>query len=206
MSGGLSLFLRANLVDLIIVIIIAVAIYRGFKRGFIKEFLGFAGLLVSLIMAVRYMSDLAAILYGVNLPSQLTTVVAFVIIFVPVMLFFRWLSLKLKVLSKFSFTLGSIDRLAGMGFGLIKGAILVSILAVLISLSGLSIAFNDQISKSQLFKPMKQVLPLAYSFSKVFIVGRYKSFYKEVKESLNVNDKALLDPAAEEFLRDFQKK
>jgi len=203
MSEGLSFFLDANLVDLIIVVIIAAAIYRGFKRGFIKEFLGFVGLLVSLILAVRYMSDLATVLFGLGLPPKLTTVVAFVIIFVPVMLFFRWLAQKFNVLSKFSFTLGSIDRLAGMGFGLIKGAILVSIITVLVSLSGLSIVFNEAVSKSQLFNPMKQVLPLAYSFSKVFIIGNYKDFKKEVRESVSANGQALLDPSIDEILRDF---
>ncbi len=206
MSEGLSYFLNANLVDLLIVVTIAAAIYRGFKRGFFKEFIGAAGLVVSLILAVRYMSDVAALVYGgLHIPQKLSTIVGFLFIFIPVMLFFRWLAQKFKILSKFSFTLGSIDHIAGMVFGLIKGAVFVSICTVLISLSGLSILFNDAINKSQLFNPMKQVLPLAYSFSKVFIVGKYKPFYEELKESLNIKNREVLDPDSEEFLRSYLK-
>jgi len=204
MPEGLSSFLRDNFVDLIIVVTIAAAIYRGYRRGFIKEFLGFAGLFVGVILGVRYMSDLSSLLMTFNLESQTTTIISFLVIFLTVMFFFRWLAQKFKILSKLSFTLGGIDRLVGMGFGLIKGALLVSIVTVLLRISGISFILSEPFSKSQLYKPMQQVLPLAYSFSKVFIIGNYKKFSKELQESLNLDKQAFPDQNLNDLIHDFQ--
>ena len=52
------------IVDLIIVIVLLAFIYRGFKSGFIKECVSFLGTYVSLVVAIRYMSDLASLFYG----------------------------------------------------------------------------------------------------------------------------------------------
>ncbi|MDW7681138.1 MAG: CvpA family protein [bacterium] len=199
--------LKEIIVDLIIVGVLLFFIYRGFKRGFIKEFMSFFGILVSLILAVRYMSTITAALYGaLELPQSIVTVIAFLIIFIPVMLLFRWVSKKLKLISRFSFTLGNLDRIAGITIGLIKGAIFISICTMVISLSNLSMLFRQEVQSSQLFRPMKQVLPLAYSVTRVFVWQKYKSFYMEMQESLSAKSKAVMDQKAEDYIRDFEGK
>ncbi len=199
--------LKDIIFDLIIILILFVSIYRGYKRGFIKEFMAFLGLFVSLILSVRYMSDISSLLYGViELPHSIVTLVSFLIIFIPIMLFFRWMAIKLKILSKFSFTLGSLDRLAGIVLGLIRGAIFVSVSIFVITLTGLSGLMREEVNKSQLFNPMKQVLPLAFSVTKVFVWEKYKSFYLEMKETLNADFRAVMDTNSEEVLKDYEGK
>jgi len=195
------------IIDFIIVLILLTAIYRGYKRGFIKEFMSFFGTFVSLVLAVRYMSDITNVLYGtVSLPHSAITVISFLIIFIPIMLLFRWISVKLKLLSKFSFSLGSIDRIAGTAFGLLKGAVFVSICTIVISLTGLSGLMSKQIDHSAFFVPMKRVLPIVYGVTKVIFLDKYKSFYVEMKESLSVHSKAVMDTKAEDFLSEFEGK
>ena len=205
MSEGLSYFIKSNLIDLIIILVIFVGIYRGYKRGFFKEFFGFVGLIVSTILAVKYMSDLAILIYGaLQLPHAVSTLLAFILIFLPTMFLFRWIGIKFKLLSKFSFILGNIDRLVGMAIGLIKGALLVSVSVVLLSLAGFNKTFSDAVDNSKLYKPMMRVLPLAFSVSKVFVVSKYKDFAEEIKESLRLKGEASLDSDAQQLLDDLR--
>lgn len=198
--------LQDIIIDLIIVIVLLGFIYNGFKRGFIQEFMSFFGLLVCMILAVRYMSDISALFYGaLELPHSFVVVISFLIIFIPTMLLFRWAAIKLKLISKFNFTLGSIDKMAGIGLGLAKGAIFVSVTTLVISLTGISKLMPSEIGKSALFLPMKQVMPLMYSVSKVFVWGKYKTFYDEMQETLSADSRAVMDTRSEDYLNDFNK-
>ncbi len=198
--------LRDIIVDLLIVIVLLIFIYSGFKRGFIKEFMSFFGILVCFILAVKYMSNIAALLYGaLELPHSFVVLISFLVIFIPVMLLFRWAAIKLKLISKFNITLGSIEKIAGIGLGLAKGAILVSVTTLVISLTGINKLMPNEIEKSALFVPMKQVMPLMYSASRVFFWEKYKTFYDEMQESLNANSRAVMDTQSEDFMNDFNK-
>ena len=190
------------IIDLIIVLILVFSIYRGFKNGFIKEFMRFFGTYVSLIVAVRYMSNLAAILSGAieDLSQPVVTIISFLLIFVPLMLFFRYLTIKLKVISKFSITLGSLDRLAGITLGLLKGAIVVCLCTFVISLTGLSKILRKEINSSMLYKPMlEQVLPLIYKSAQVFL-WKNKPFKLELKETLDKGLVNVIDRRARDIL------
>jgi membrane protein required for colicin V production len=193
----MSLNMSDIIVDLIIVLILMVFIFRGFKNGFIKEFIGFLGTYVSFVLAIRYMSNLASLLYGATdvLSHTVVTILSFIIIFLPLMTIFMFVAKKLKLAARFSFTLGSVDRIVGLGIGLIKGAIILAITALIISLSGIAGLMSEQINASQLYKPvlLKRVLPLTYSVAKLLIMSHYKPFKSEIKEALNANTMSTLD-------------
>ena len=193
----MSINMSDIIVDLIIVLILMIFIYRGFKNGFIKEFIAFFGTYVSFVLAIRYMSDLATLLYGATdvLSHTVISILSFIIIFLPLISIFMFVAKKLKLAARFSFTLGSIDRLIGLGLGLVKGAIILAITALIISLSGLSVLISEQINASQLFRPilLKRVLPITYSVAKLLIVTHYKPFGSELKEALNANTMGTLD-------------
>ncbi len=186
-----------NFVDLTIVLILLAFIFRGFQNGFIKEFIGFFGTYVSFVLAIRYMSDLATLLYGATdaLSHTAVSIISFIIIFLPLILIFMYVAKKLKLAARFSFTLGSLDRIIGLGLGLIKGAIILAIAALTISLSGMSGLMSEQINASQLFKPilLKRVLPLTYSVAKLVKFLGYKPFGSELKEALSANSMTTLD-------------
>lgn len=194
-------------VDFVIVLILLAFIYRGFKNGFIKEFMGFLGIYVSFVVAIRYMSDLATLLYGATdvISHTIVTILAFVIIFLPLISIFMFVAKKLKIAARFSFTLGSIDRIIGLMLGLVKGSIILAIAALIISLTGISGLMREEINASQLFKPilLKRVLPLTYSIVKLVNFGHYKSFGLELKEALNANTMGIIDRKGREMVEIF---
>ncbi len=200
--------LNEIIVDLTIVVILLFSIYRGFKNGFIVEFMRFFATYVSLVLAIRHMSDLAVILFGATdaLPHSVITVIAFLLIFVPLMLIFRFITHKLKLVSRFSITLGSVDRLAGIAIGLLKGAVFVSIITIVVSLTGLSNIFRQQLETSMLYQPMREILPLVYKTAKMFVWTGYKPFHEELRESLNIKTQRAIDKRSRDTLEYYQEK
>ncbi len=174
------------IIDVAIIIILSFFIYKGYKNGFITEFMRVLGTTVGLVLAIRYMSDLAITVYGaVTISPVLITIVCFVLIFTLVVLTFRFLSTKFLKALKFSITLGSLDRVAGIALGLAKGAIIVSLCTVLLSLGSFSTQVRYEINQSLLFNPMRNVLPLAYSAAKLVFKSRYLPLYREIEESFS---------------------
>lgn len=174
------------IIDVAIIIVLSFFIYKGYKNGFITEFMRIFGTTVGLVVAIRYMSDLAIPIYGaVNISPIFITIFCFVLIFTIIVLAFRFLSTKFLKAAKFSITLGSLDRVAGIALGLAKGAIVVSLCTVLLSLGSFSAPIRKEINESLLFNPMRKVLPLAYSTAKLIFRTRYLPLYREIEESFS---------------------
>lgn len=174
------------IIDLAIIIVLSFFIYRGYKSGFINEFTQTFGTLIGLIVAIRYMSDLSIPIYGAtNISPTFIMILCFILIFTSVALGFHYLSKKFIKAVKFSMALGSMDRVAGIAFGLVKGSIFVSLACVLLSLATFSTPINNEIKQSMLFNPMRNVLPLAYSTAKLIFHTRYQPLFREIEESLS---------------------
>lgn len=174
------------IIDLAIIIILSFFIYRGYKGGFITQFSQTFGTMIGLVLAVRYMSDLAVPISGaINMAPTFIMILSFVLIFTTVVLGFNYLTKKFLKAVKFSMALGSMDRVAGVAFGLAKGSIFVGLICALISMATFSPAVQAEIKQSMLFNPMRNVLPLAYSTAKLIFQTRYKPFFRELEESLS---------------------
>ncbi len=174
------------IIDLVIIIILSFFIYRGYKSGFITQFSQTFGTLIGLVLAIRYMSNLAIPIYGaINISPTFVMIFSFILIFTTVVLGFNYLSKKFLKAVKFSIVLGSMDRVAGVAFGLVKGGIFVSLICALISLATFSSTINNEIRQSMLFNPMRNVLSLAYSTAKLIFQSRYKPLFREIEESLS---------------------
>jgi membrane protein required for colicin V production len=174
------------IIDLVIIIILSFFIYRGYKSGFVIQFSQTFGTLIGLVLAIRYMSNLAIPIYGaINVSPTLVMIFSFVLIFATVVLGFNYLSKKFIKAVKFSMALGGMDRVAGVAFGLLKGSIFVSLICALISLATFSTQINNEIKQSMLFDPMRKVLPRAYSFAKLIYQSKYQPLFREIEESLS---------------------
>lgn len=174
------------IIDLAIIIILSFFIYRGFKNGFMTEFTRIFSTMIGLVLAIRYMSDLAIPIYGaIGISPVFITIFCFILIFTGVVLPLNFLSAKFIKALKLSFTLGALDRVAGVAFGLAKGAIIVSLICAVLSMATFSAPIRDEIDESMLFDPMLNVLPLAYSTAKLIFQTRYKPLFQEIEESFS---------------------
>lgn len=192
-------------IDLIIVVALLFFIYKGYQRGFVEELLRIIGTLVALLVAIRYMSDISRVLIGsVSLPPTAAIIIAFTVVFVAVIYIFKYINQRLKKAIKFSL-FKDFDKIAGGAVGLFKGAIIVSLFTMFLSLFSFSPFLKRHISESQLFDPMRQIAPLAYSAIKNFIPNS-KNFIDEFEENFYGMNKYKRGEQAEKFIEYYRKK
>jgi len=172
-----------NILDWVIVVSIAIFVFNGFRRGFLREVAGLLGIIIALLLAIRLLNDLSVIVaHYLGLSPQIAVVVTAILIFIGVLLFFILLAKLLRKLLDLA-NLGWIDRLLGSLLGLVKGAIILSILVLIISIMPLGATFTQQQNESVFFQPVRQVVPMVFN-AIIRILPAASDFYSEMQQSL----------------------
>lgn len=141
-------------IDYAIAGIVVVSAVAGLVRGFIKEAFALATWIVAIWVGMQYSRDLSPILQNtVSYPSA-RIALAFAILFFATLILGGLINFLLSQLVEKTGLTGS-DRLVGMGFGIVRGAVLV---AVLVMLAGLTPLPEDPWWKQSLLIPPFQSL------------------------------------------------
>jgi membrane protein required for colicin V production len=159
---GLSL----NYFDLIIGIILLWSAYRGVRKGFLIMAASLAALILGVWGAIRFSHLTAALLISyVGMQTQYLGLISFALTFVLIVLLVHLLSRALDKLVK-AVALGPVNRVAGLLFGLLKSAFLISIFLVIIKGIDRRIPFIPEEHKenSLLFQPLSRLAPAIFPF------------------------------------------
>jgi len=114
-----------NFVDILIWAVLLLFVIKGFLKGFVKEACSLLGLLVGGWAAFKYDHFLAeAIRPFIHLPHGIGLVLSFFIIFILMGLLFYLFGYLLTVICKIML-LGGLNRMGGIIFGLLEGALLL---------------------------------------------------------------------------------
>jgi membrane protein required for colicin V production len=172
-----------NYIDYIIIGCAAFFLIKGLVRGFFSETLGLVGLIVALICATKYMSNLSDwIDHFIKMQAAIATVLSFVIIFFAVFLIFHLVAHFLEKLFDQAH-LGWLEKLAGACVGFFKGVTIVSLLLMFLSLVPFGVSLIPGLPDSRLYEPVRHFAPKMFNFITTIVPGS-KSFYGECKESL----------------------
>jgi len=83
MRASAALGIQMNYIDYIIITVVAFFAVRGLFKGFLNEVFGLLGLILALIFATKYMSNMAELVDKfLNIPPAMTTLLGYLIIFV----------------------------------------------------------------------------------------------------------------------------
>lgn len=127
----------------------------GAKRGLISELFRFAAFLVGFFVAFLFYRDLQGVMGGFAKNPQVVAVVAFILLFVGV---FIVITVAGYLLTKFTdaVTLGWVDHICGMLFGLLKVGIIAW--AACLSISSLPIQkIQDEFARSVVYRGYKSM-------------------------------------------------
>lgn len=114
-----------SLVDILIWAVLLVFVAKGFFRGLVREVCSLLGLVAGGWAAFRYSSHLAeAIRPFIHLPQHIAAALSFVLIFLLTGLFFFLIGHLLTVAFKIML-LGGVNRVGGLIFGLLEGALIL---------------------------------------------------------------------------------
>lgn len=121
-----------NPFDIFIIIIISYSIIRGLFRGLVKEVSSIIGVLGGFYAAYSYYPMVAKLLSGIIKEPSYLSILSFLIIFCGILIIISILGVVIKYLLNVAF-LGWIDRICGVGFGFIKGVLIVTVIFIILT-------------------------------------------------------------------------
>lgn len=142
-----------NLVDILIWVVLLIFAVKGFMKGLIREVCTLSGVVVGGWAAFVYCHPLAEVLrHHSKLPSALTSILSFGLIFVTLGLLFSFLGHLLTTLIKIVL-LGGVNRIGGVLLGVVQGALVVSVLLSFACSTRVSMEFSSQLTSSVTARP-----------------------------------------------------
>ncbi|MBP3191573.1 CvpA family protein [Natronogracilivirga saccharolytica] len=166
-----------SLLDGIILIILLVFAWKGFRNGLVKEVFRIAGLVLAGFVSFQYADLVSQLLKPfLGVPDEFLPYIGFAFLFI-----FALLAVHIAIFfidSLIQLLLLSIpNKLLGSFFGLLKSSLFISIL--LIFFSGFGFPDNGIKQNSLLYKPILKVAPASYD-----IVARVLPGVKPYKDSV----------------------
>ncbi len=150
--------------DVVIVALVALSGYAGYRGGFYDSFLrvmGFFGAVALSLILLRYVARFFN--YVMELPPNMSVLLGFTFIFGLLMLlqvfFMHWMHqiIKMEVVRWFNLTFGTL-------LGAYKGLLAASLLALGFSLLPLSAAIQRMETQSLFFAPTRFILPKNFNY------------------------------------------
>ena len=121
-----------NLLDYIIIIIIAYLLIKGVLRGFVREISSLAGIILGIWLGNLFQPQVTEFLRP-YLPSvQYLPLISFAVLFALILGLCNILGWAISLLCKKIF-LGGIDRLLGAGLAILKGVIITYLIIVILT-------------------------------------------------------------------------
>jgi len=168
-----------NWIDIIILILLGLAVGIGFKKGLVQEIVGIIALVVAFFLALALHKTAADLLMKIftRLPKHIAPTIGFVAMFLAAFLAITlagWLLSKIIKATPLDFA----DKIGGMVIGLVKGALIISILLLLLALLPLPKEVNRKLDRSAMIRSIRKVAPLVYERSKS-LWPKAQEFYQE---------------------------
>ncbi|MFQ5709958.1 MAG: CvpA family protein [bacterium] len=193
-----------NYLDVAILAVVGTFSLKGLWRGFFQEVLGLVSLVAAFILATKYMSNVSFLIKKVlTIPPGLITLLGFLLVFFATILAFQFLIHALQKAARFS-SLGWLEKLSGGLVGFLKGATVVSLLLLFISMIPFTRQLLPDRSASRLYDPARKFAPGLFNLI-IKTVPHSKSFYAELKESLDNFSWTDLSENTQKFLDSLKK-
>ncbi len=169
--------------DIAIAIGIGLFVFSGFFEGFIKKIFGLIVLIISFFTAIhtyRIFSEWLQVTFEWS--PTFSTIFSFVSVFLFVLIFGNVLY---RIVGKKNDLYKTWDRLAGAVFGLIEGAIIVSLFLHLLVL--VDVPSEDTINRSVLYSPIYSFAPFVFEAMYIFL-PQVREFFELFIRELDHND------------------
>ena len=137
-----------NVLDLIIGIILVLFAITGLRKGLIIEAFYLASFLFGAYGAMHFSDAVADWMSDfLNVNEDYLTIISFIVTFIIVLILVRLLG---RVISRLleAISLGFVDKIGGFIFGVLKGALLVSVIIMIMNVFGASDLINNDLRES----------------------------------------------------------
>lgn len=150
-----------NWLDAVIVVILIISLVMGFINGLVKEVASLAALILGIWGAIKFSSFTAAKLYDYfDMTGRYVGIIAFIITFGIIVIVIHFIGIIAdKIVNAVS--LGFINRILGIAFGLIKSVLIMSVVfAVLNAINERRPFLSKKITEESIFfNPISDIVP-----------------------------------------------
>lgn len=160
--------LLMNVLDLILVIPLLFALYRGFTKGLVYMLASLLALILGILGAMRFRDAAGQLLSRLfEIQPQYLNLIAFATTFVAIVLVVHLIGFLVDKLLK-AIALSFINRLAGMVFGLLVTAFVVSIILQPVNAVNQQRQFisREKMEGSLLYRPLTAFAPAVFPYLK----------------------------------------
>jgi membrane protein required for colicin V production len=165
-----------NWLDAIIVVILILSLVTGFINGLVKEVASLSALILGIWGAIKFSTFTAEKLYDYfDMTGRYVGVIAFLITFGIIVVIIHFIGILAdKVVSAAS--LGFINRILGIVFGLIKSMLIMSVFFVVLNAIDARRPFlpKKTIEESKFYNPISDIAPAIFPI--IGEGGFYRSF------------------------------
>lgn len=155
-----------NYIDIILGVLLILAAFRGFYKGFVAEVASLAALILGIWGAIHF-SHLTSdfIIETFNYQSKHLGLIAFIVTFTVIVILVHLIGKAVETIIS-AVALGFINRLAGILFGIIKTALILSVLLILFDEVDENVRMipEDVKADSQMYEPVRNLLPTILPF------------------------------------------
>jgi len=157
-----------NVIDLILVIPLLFALYRGFTKGLVYMVASLVALVLGILGAMKFREQMAGLLDRIfEVQPQYLNLLGFAVTFVIIVLLVHLTAFLADKLIK-AVALNFINRLAGMVFGVAISAFIISIILQPVQAANEQRQFisSEKIEGSLLYKPLAAFAPTVFPYLK----------------------------------------
>ena len=151
-----------NWIDIILIVPLLWALWRGYRDGVIAQLGGIAGVLLGVWLAFRFSAQVGVLL---NLPESISREAAFLIIIIAVVVIVGLFS---KLLGRLfdSVGLAIVNKFGGVVFALVKMALLLSVLITAFEMVNNTAKWVDRktIESAKLYEPIHNVSSMVFPY------------------------------------------
>jgi membrane protein required for colicin V production len=153
-----------NWLDAIIVVVLILSLVTGFINGLVKEVASLAALILGIWGAIRFSSFTAGKLYDYfDMTGRYVGIIAFLITFALIVVLIHFIGILAdKVVNAAS--LGFINRILGIVFGLLKAVLIMSVFFVVLNALDARRSFlpKKTIEESRFYNPISDIAPAIF--------------------------------------------
>lgn len=158
--------LTLHWIDYVIIGLIGLSVITGLFRGFVKELVALSVWIVAIWLALHYWQMASNWLQPYIADKTIRTIAAFVGILVATVILGGLLNTLLSFILHRSGLSGT-DRILGMGFGLVRGVFIVSLLMLVLKMT--SMPYQEYQRQSVLYAQFNPLVDWLYGFTPDFI-------------------------------------
>ena len=155
-----------NYIDIILGILLFLAAISGFSKGLIVEVVSLAALILGILGAIQFSYVTSEFLVeNFEMSTKHLNIISFVVTFIVIVILVHIVGNVVNKIAEIP-VLGCLNKLAGLVFGLVKGALIMSVLLVVFDNIDEDVHILPESAKenSWMYEPIRSFAPSIFPF------------------------------------------